>query len=707
VRRLFKKTEAWFHFDRDDVWTLFHSYAFDFSVWEIWGCLIYGGRLVVVPYWVSRSPEHFYEMLRTERVTVLNQTPSAFRQLIRVEEALGGADDLALRLVNLGGEALELQGLRPWFDRHGDRSPLLVNLYGITETTVIVTCRPLSRGDLGLAPGSSPIGRPIPDLQAYVLDGHFEPVPIGVVGELYVGGAGLARGYLNRPGLTAERFVPDPFGGEPGARLYKSGDLVRWRPDGLLEYLGRADQQVKVRGFRIELGEIEAALARHPMVGEAIVAARAEGPGDTRLVAYVVPRRRPGPSAADLREWLKETLPAYMVPAGFVTLESLPLTPNGKVDRAALPAPEGDAPGPRSESLAPRSPAEEVVAGIWAEVLGRERVGVHDNFFDLGGHSLLATQVVSRLRDALAPGLPLRTLFEAPTVADLARRLEDARAGGRGPRTPPIVPVPRTEELPLSFTQEALWYLDQLAPGQPTFNSSAAVRVAGPLDVDALERAVNEVVRRHEALRTTFVLVDGRPVQVIAPSLTLSLRPIDLTDWPEDRRRPEAGRLAYEEQCRPFDLARGPLVRATLLRLGERDHAVLLTMHHIVTDGWSFTVAAGELAALYAAYREGRPSPLPEPPIQYADFAHWQRGWLQGEVLEDLLRYWRGRLAGLPPLELPTDRPRPAVRTARGALPPLRADRPVVPGAAGAVPPRGGHAVHDPAGGLPGPAGAL
>jgi amino acid adenylation domain-containing protein len=309
VRRLFERTQGWFHFDHTDVWTLFHSYAFDFSVWEIWGSLIYGGRLVVVPYWVSRSPEQFHELLRTQRVTVLNQTPSAFRQLIRAEESLGEADALALRLVIFGGEALEPQSLKPWFDRHGDRSPVLVNMYGITETTVHVTYRPLSRADLARAPGSSPIGRPIPDLRAYVLDRHQQPVPVGVVGELHVGGAGLARGYLNRPGLTAERFVPDPFGGAPGARLYRSGDLARVRADGGLEYLGRADHQVKVRGFRIELGEIEAALARHPSVRETTVVARTGGTDGARLVAYVVGREAPGPSAAVLRSGWKETLP--------------------------------------------------------------------------------------------------------------------------------------------------------------------------------------------------------------------------------------------------------------------------------------------------------------------------------------------------------------------------------------------------------------
>ncbi len=666
VARLFARTRPWFGFGASDVWTLFHSFAFDFSVWEIWGALIYGGRLVIVPYWVSRSPEAFYGLLCDEGVTVLNQTPSAFRQLIHAEATLGPRADLALRTVIFGGEALELGALRPWFERHGDESPRLINMYGITETTVHVTYRPVTLDDLDAGPGASPIGGPIPDLRVYLLDPRMEPVPVGVVGELYVGGAGLARGYLDHPGLTAERFVPDPFSGMPGARLYRSGDLARRRPDGEVDYVGRADHQVKIRGFRIELGEIESALLRHPDVREAVVLAREGREGDRRLVAYLAPSGEAAPTSAELREWLGPKLPGYMIPSAFLAIRALPLTEHGKVDRAALLALDaGEAVG-RAAYVAPRDEAEEKVAGAWAAVLGVERVGALDHFFDLGGHSLLATQVASRLRDAFGVEVPVRLLFDAPTVAGLAGRLREMH--GTGLVAPPVRRAARDRPPPLSFAQESLWYLDQLGPRQATFNVSAALRVVGSLDLGALRRAFDEVVRRHEALRTAFASIDGRPVQVIAPSQPVPLEVVDLSGFPPEERRAEAERQAEEETRRPFDLATGPLFRASLFRLDEGDHAVLLTMHHIITDGWSFGVAAGELAALYGAFREGRPSPLPEPAIQYADYALWQREWLRGEAKERLLDYWRRHLDGVRPLELPTDRPRPPVRSARGDL---------------------------------------
>jgi amino acid adenylation domain-containing protein len=662
VTQLLASTQRLYEFGSDDVWTLFHSFAFDFSVWEIWGALTFGGRLVVVPYWLSRSPEAFLDLLRAERVTVLNQTPSAFRQLIRAEESAGPTDDIALRLVVFGGEALEIETLRPWFDRHGDRSPQLVNMYGITETTVHVTYRALSAGDLDADSGSSPIGEPIAGWKVLLLDRHLQPVPVGVVGEIFVGGHGLARGYLGRPELTAERFIADPFSTDPGARLYRSGDLARWRADGSLEYVGRSDHQVKIRGFRIELGEIEAALLKHPAVREAVVLAREHAPDDRRLAAYVVGRASEAPGASELRRWLKPRLPEYMIPSAFVSLDVLPLTEHGKVDRDALPAPVAAALSAGFE--APRTPLEVSVASAWAGVLGLDRVGLGDDFFDLGGHSLLATQVVSRLRDALGVEVPLRALFEAPTVAGLAERIEETKHGSGSTPIELIVPATRAEPLPLSFAQEALWFLEQLAPGRSTFNVSAAVRVTGPLDIGSLERAFAEIVRRHESLRTTFVMSGGRPVQIVNAPLEGALEIIEL---PEGDRLTAARRRAVEESHRAFDLARGPLARAAVMRLSEGDHAVLLTMHHIVTDGWSFGVAARELAALYEAFRAGLPSPLPALTVQYADYAVWQRERLKGPLLDAMLDHWTRRLAGVPPLELPTDRPRPAVRSARGA----------------------------------------
>jgi amino acid adenylation domain-containing protein len=423
VVRLFEATHPWFRFDEKDVWTLFHSYAFDFSVWELWGALFYGGRLVVVPYWMSRSPEAFYNLLRSERLTVLNQTPSAFRQLIRAEESLGAADDLALRLIIFGGEALDFNSLKPWFDRHGDQVPQLVNMYGITETTVHVTYRPLAITDLDSPPGSL-IGGPIPDLQVYILDQHMQLVPSGVMGELYVGGAGVARGYLKRPELTAERFVRDPFGDQQGARLYRTGDLARYLPNGDIEYLGRIDNQVKIRGFRIELGEIEAVLGEHPGVRETVALARDELPGDSRLVAYVVPNQQAA-DVSELRHFLKNKLPDYMVPSAFVMLDSLPLTPNGKIDRRALPAPSANRPDLEITYVAPRTELEDFLATLWQEILGIERIGINDNFFELGGDSLGGAVLVNKLQSVLGEYVYIVALFDAPTIAGLAAYLNE------------------------------------------------------------------------------------------------------------------------------------------------------------------------------------------------------------------------------------------------------------------------------------------
>jgi amino acid adenylation domain-containing protein len=423
VVRLFKSTEKWFHFDEHDVWTLFHSYAFDFSVWELWGALLYGGRLVVVPYLVSRSPEEFYQLLCDEQVTVLNQTPSAFHQLMLAEDSASSSKQLALRFVIFGGEALELQRLRPWFERHGDRLPVLVNMYGITETTVHVTYRPLTWSDLDTMSGSV-VGRPIADLQVYLLDQHLQPVPQGVAGEIFVGGQGLARGYLHRAELTAERFIPNPFSTRPGERLYKSGDLVRYLAHGELEYLGRIDHQVKIRGFRIELGEIESMLNAHPEIREAVVMAREDEPDEKRLVAYIVAEQEPAPKISQLREYLAEKLPEYMIPAAWVNLDELPLTANNKLDRRALPAPDMERPDLEDAFTSPRTAVEEMIAAIWCELLGLDRVGVYDNFFELGGHSLIATQLVSRLREAFQVEILLRNVFEQPTVAELAEAIQ-------------------------------------------------------------------------------------------------------------------------------------------------------------------------------------------------------------------------------------------------------------------------------------------
>jgi amino acid adenylation domain-containing protein len=629
--------------------------SFDIAALELFLPLTVGARVELVPREVAADGARLTARLRETGATFLQATPASWRLLL--DAGWEGTPGLSMLC---GGEALP----RTLADQLLGRGACLWNLYGPTETTIWS-----SADRVGADPGPSvPIGRAIANTSLYVLDAQLRPVPIGVAGELYIGGAGLARGYLNRPALTAERFVPDPFSDRPGARIYRTGDLARWRSDGRLEYLGRLDHQVKIRGHRIELGEIEAVLAMQPGIRQAVVVAHEEPSGGSRLVAYLVPRDETAPTVATLRAALESALPDYMIPSAFVVRESLPLTPNGKLDRAALPAPEGDRSSASAGFVAPRDPVEETIAVAWSAVLGLPRIGVDDNYFELGGHSLLATQIVARVRDAFGVEVPLRVLFEAPTVAGLAAYVATARRAGLARTAPPIEPTPREGPVPLSFSQEALWFLDQLAPGQPTFNVTGAVRITGPLDIDALSKSFAEIIRRHEALRTTFAAIDGRPVQIIAPRLDTSLRVLDLRDRSEPQRAGEAQRVAMDEARRPFDLARGPLVRITLLRLGDLENALILTMHHIVTDGWSFGIAADELAALYEAYHRGRPSPLLELAIQYADFARWQRDWLQGDTRERLIDYWRRQLAGVAPLELRTDRPRPAVRTARGGL---------------------------------------
>ena len=1013
VSRLLAATDPWFGFGPADVWTLFHSYAFDFSVWEIWGALAFGGRLVVVPYWLSRSPEGLRRLLADEGVTVLNQTPSAFRQLVRAEEAAldWGEPPLALRLVIFGGEALEIQALAPWWARHAPELPRLVNMYGITETTVHVTYRKLTPADL--AGSGSSVGQPIPDLSVHLLDADGSPVPVGVAGEICVGGAGLALGYAGRPERTAERFMPDPFG-PPGARLYCSGDLARHRPGGELDYLGRIDHQVKIRGFRIELGEIETVLARHPQVREVVVLVRGEGE-DKSLVAYVVPREGEGLTLAGLRQAAAAWLPDYMLPSGLVTLDALPLTGNGKVDHRELLRREPGAAGedePEVPAVEPRNDFERFLAELWAEVLKAERVGLDDSFFELGGHSIRGAVLVNRLQEALGEIVHVVAIFDAPTVRQMANYLVDhhreavLRRWGTGilcdlgdvetedrealatrvdearisqmiglisplppfPLEPPnpravfllspprsgstllrvllaghprlfappelelltfntmaeraaslsgrdrywregllralmeidggsleevtarveeaerdgtsvqafyrrmqgwlgdrllvdktpaytldaavlaraeqtfdrpfyihllrhphavvrsfeegkleqvffrrahpfsrrelaemvwvvcnrnidallrgvpaerqmrlrfedlvrdpervlsglcaalglpydptmaqpyrdtrsrmtdgihaesrmlgdfkllqhkdidpaaadrwraeldqdflgepawqlaeelgypreslglrrIAPTPwRTgEPLPLSFAQERLWFLDQLEAGQATYNVPAALRLTGRLDPEALAASLAEAVRRHAALRTTFRAVDGRPAQLLAEPAAPPAPWINLSALPVDHREAEAWRVAAESAGAPFDLERGPLLRARLVRLGEREHLALLTVHHIVSDGWSMGILIREMVRLYAAAVLGQPVDLPELPIQYVDFAAWQRQWLTGQRLDEQLDYWRRTLAGVPSLlELPLDRPRPPVQSYRGGQRPAR-----------------------------------
>jgi amino acid adenylation domain-containing protein len=837
----------------------FASPSFDVSIQEMFATWCSGGTLVLITDDIRRHPEELLHLLTTTAVERLFMAPVALQQLADVAS---GFDRLpALKEVIVAGEQLKITApILDLFARLHDAT--LYNQYGPSESHVVSEFVLPPR--LGTQKWLPPIGGPIANTHLYVMDLTMPTMlPVGVPGELCIGGVSLARGYLNRPDLTAEKFSPDPFSESPGARLYRTGDLARYRPDGNIEFLGRIDQQVKVRGFRIELGEVEAALGRHDSVKEAVVAAREDPAGDKRLVAYVVPRTADPPTVTELRRFLLDRLPGYMVPSVFAFLGSLPLTATGKVDRRKLPAPERARPELEEGFVAPRNTIEEKLAVIWADVLGLERVGVHDSFFELGGHSLLATQVISRVRDAFQLELPLKQLFETPSVAGFGRsidgrlgndsriaatmddlskqkvteglteplpdlgqdrqlqsvqettpagefkqRLQESRSDAdassraqashaprgvrshlpvgatgnsqavdrwqlweqhlfachaqhmlwlesqrrvtelrlhlvqtaheleaalqqqistelwlfsfaRGPQTPDFMPVPGIDgrqtlhsrevpghdrpsepavsvrldrqdgperpsrenvvehrRFPASFAQQRLWFLAQLQPGSFAYNIPSFLRLSGPLDLRALKWSFNEIVRRHEVLRTTLIGQEGEPVQVVAPELALDLPIEDLERYRPEEQQAEVNRLSTEEARYIFDLSHGPLIRCKVLRLGAQDHILLVTLHHIVADGWSLGVLFRELSVLYEAGCQGRPSPLPPLPIQYSGFAQWQRRWLTQERVAAQLQYWRERLAGAPStLALPTDRLRPAVPSYAGAVLGLQVSR--------------------------------
>jgi amino acid adenylation domain-containing protein len=636
--------------------------AADLGNTAIFPALATGGCLHVIRRERAADAAALAEYCSHHVIDCLKIVPSHLSALLG---AARSAQVLPRRRLVLGGEASSWELISQVRELAPECQ--ILNHYGPTETTVGVLTFPVEEGQPEYRTATVPLGRPLGNTRVYVLDRHFEPVPVWVAGEVYIGGANVTRGYLRAPEQTAEKFIPDPFSGEAGGRLYRTGDLGRYLPDGHLEFLGRVDQQVKVRGFRIELGEIEAVLGQHPAVAESVVVARGEIDGEKQLVAYVVAREEAKLSSRELQRYLQERLPDYMVPSAVMELKSLPLTANGKVDRQALPEPESVSGAWEGEFVAPRTQVEELVAGIWAEVLRLNRVGIHDDFFELGGHSLLVTRIASRVSDAFQVDLPFQIFFEQRTVAALAESIESARRGDRGLQSPPMLPVPRDGDLPLSFAQQRLWFFDQLDPASPAYNIPGAVRLTGGLNVVALGQTLTEIVRRHEVLRTTFPTVDGQPVQVIAEARPMRLPVVNLSELPPQRREAEAQRLVAEEARRPFRLDQGPLLRVGLLRLGEGDHILFFTMHHIISDAWSIEVLVREVAALYEAFSTGQPSPLPELRIQYADFAHWQCQQLQGDVLERHLSYWKQRLDGAPAaLELPTDRPRPATQTSRG-----------------------------------------
>lgn len=700
------------------------TFAADLGNTVIFPSLCAGGTLHVISQQRISDANALAEYFSHHSIDCMKIVPSHLGALLacsRPEQVLPRK-----RLV-LGGDVSR----RDWVEKLQKLAPdcVIFNHYGPTEATVGVLTYRLAEREQVYDSFALPLGRPISNTEIYILDRNLQPVPVWVQGELHIGGDNLARGYFNRADLTAEKFIPNPFSLKPGTRLYKTGDLARYMPDGNVEFFGRADHQVKIRGFRIEPGEIEIALLKHPAVLEAVVIAREDIPGDKRIVAYVVSKQRT--ATGELRHFLLESLPDYMVPAAFVILDNIPLTPNGKVDRRALPLPEHVNHGEQAVFIAPRSYVEEVIADIWAEVLMLEKVSIDENFFELGGHSLLVMQVISRLRSTFQVELPPRALFEATTVADLSeviiakeakagqsekiarnfksvKSLSDEEAGeilykgrlGAGPTgSKPeetqdanglsavkrellehlllregvelFQSISRREtgdNLPLSFAQQRLWFLHQLEPDGFAYNLPRAFRLSGLLNLAALEQALNEIIRRHESLRTTFDNAQGEPVQIINPPQPLEMPVLDLSALSEAEREARVQQLAYEEARRPFDLARGPMLRINLLRLSEQEYVVLFTMHHIISDGWSIRVLVREMVTLYTAYHAQLPSPLPDLPIQYADFACWQRQWMQGDVLDAQLSYWKQQLAGAPRvLALPTDRPAPADRRFTGA----------------------------------------
>ncbi len=632
----------------------FASFSFDAAAAEIFSSLISGASIQLVDRETMLSVDKMSDFLNSKDITTTTIPPSFLTML--PEEKINSFDDI----VSVG-DACSWELVSRW-----GKKCRFWNGYGPTEGTIAATWDTAAEYVSGAV--TPPIGKPLGNVRIYILDEALNPVPVGVSGEIHIGGTGVARGYHNRPELTAEKFIPNPFSSEAGARMYKSGDLGRFMSDGKIEFMGRVDFQVKIRGFRIELGEIEAALLAEESVKDTVVLAREDTPGDKRLTAYIMPNGEQEPDVKQIADSLREHLPDYMIPVAIIQMDAFPLSPNGKVNRKAFPAPEQADMDIYDTYTAPRTPEEELVAGIWADILNLEKVGVTSSFFDLGGHSLLATQVISRIKDAFDVELQLRHLFETPTVEKITQEIDKILKADSLSSAPPIEKADRQQEIPLSFAQQRLWFLDQLAPGSSSYNIPSALRLNGALDVSALEKSMAAIISRHESLRTTFSDVEGKPVQIISEPEEFELDVIDISALSEEDRESEAAKIVRKDANAPFDLSSGPLLRAGLIKLADDEHVILLNMHHIISDGWSVGILINEVIQLYLAFSSGKPSLLTDMEIQYADFAVWQQNWLSGEVLENQINYWKNQLAGAPPLlELPTDRPRPAMQTFNGA----------------------------------------
>ncbi len=666
----------------NDILLSVTTLSFDIAGLELYLPLITGARLIIASRETATDGTLLKQSLADNQVTIMQATPATWRLLLTA----GWEGNQQLKIL-CGGEALDINIAEELLKR----SKEVWNLYGPTEATIwssVAECRDAiyrvskihQKDAIYRVSTIVPIGKPINNTQFYVLNDYLQPVPIGVPGQLYIGGAGLASCYLNKPELTAEKFINNPFHEGrreeeespmphaqcPMPKLYKTGDLVRYLPDGNLEYLGRIDYQVKLRGFRIELGEIESVLMQHPSVKQGVVTLYKNN-DDEKLIAYVVSSS--DISQTELWQFLQGKLPGYMIPSSYIILEEFPLTPNRKVDRKALPNPEKNHIQEQRNFVAPRNPVEEILVNIWSEILGVEKISVDDNFFKIGGHSLLATRIISQIREVFAVELPLIKLFENPTIAGIAETISINKSNINKSELsqPKIEKIERQEQLPISFAQQRQWFLSQLEPESPFYNIPAAIQISGELDILILERSFQEIINRHEVLRTAFLTVEGKPVVQLSSIDEFKLSIIDLNNSTEIVQTQQIEKIAREEAQQPFQLDKPPLLRVKLLHLNSQNHIILITLHHIIADAWSMGVLIKEIALIYQAYRQKQPSPLSELPIQYADFAAWQKNWFQGELREHQLNYWLSQLKNAPNLlELPTDYPRPAIQTARG-----------------------------------------
>lgn len=636
--------------------------SFDAFLRDVFTPLCAGGTVCVPPDRETvLDAAKLVQWIDEQQINLVHCVPSLFRSMIN--QALDADKFAALKFVLMAGEALLPADIKKWMDVFGERIQL-VNLYGPTETTMtkfFYLVQPADKDRRFI-----PIGKPMNNVRALVLDPKGKTCPPGAIGEILIRTPFRTHGYYKQPELMKEVFVPNPFSEDPNDLVYKTGDLGRLLDDGNFEFVGRKDQQVKIRGVRIEIGEIENALREHESIKDVAVVDLADADGNKYLCAYVVLRNPI--ETGELRNFLTQSLPIYMVPSAFVVREELPRTLNGKINRKALPTPNEARIEVGGKVDTPRTAIEEVLVGIWSSVIGFESVGINDNFFELGGHSLMATQLLARIRESLDVELPLRSLFEAPTVAGQARYIEAARLEEKGLSTVPLVPVTRDVHIPLSFSQQHLWFIDQLEPGSIFYNISTSVRLEGKLDLPAFNKTLAEIWRRHEVLRTSFETVEGKPFQVIAPPGGFRLALVDISDMEIRKREKELARLLSAEPSRPFNLSQGPLMRTTLVKFDEETHVVLFTIHHIISDSLSMAILVREVGILYEAFASGKDSPLPELPVQYVDFTYWQHQMLQGERLENLLTYWRTQLAGAPStLHFPFSRSRPEVQSFKGA----------------------------------------